>query len=109
MNKVNQIKKVAPELLEKQEVLDAAQQYDDLHKLKALYDTEGGKLLAKTLVDDAVGRLHVLRANAGSLTRDELVAGLTRIDIALDTARSLMNAKEAMKLLDAELEAALSE
>lgn len=109
MNKVNQIKKVAPELLDNQEVRDAAEQYDNLHKLKALYDTEGGKFLVKTLMQEVVGRLYNLRSNAATLTRDELVAGLTRIDIALDTAKSLMDAEEAMKLIDVELQEALSE
>lgn len=109
MSKLSKLKEANPELEVTPELADNTETYDKVHDLKALYDTPGGKVLVKSLVDDAVSRLHMIRGNCGTMTHQELIKNLMQIDVYLDTAKSLMDAEEAMKLLDAEIEEALRE
>lgn len=107
MSELSKLKEQNPELEITPELADAAEAYDTVKDLKVLYGTPGGKLLVKTLVSDAVSRLHTIRGNCGTMTHQELLKNLMQIDVYLDTAKSLMDAEEAMKLLDAEIEEAL--
>ena len=109
MSKLSNIKEINPEVEETPELVENAEAYDKLHALKALHDTEGGKVLVNSLVSDAVARIHYIRGGYATLTHQQLITAISQIDVYLDTAKALMNAADGMRLLDEQIEEALSE
>lgn len=109
MSRVNKIKEQQPEVLSNPDIYDLADQADKLQELKALYDMEGGKQLVKLLVSDSAMLVHQLCGSYKTMTHVELMAVIAAIDAHLSTARLLLNAKESVAILDAELQEALSE
>lgn len=109
MNRVNKIKEDAPELLDNQEVMDAAMQADKLHDLKALYDTPGGKALVKQLLSSTRSHIFNLIATYKTASDIELRARIAAIDTELNVARVLINAQEGLEVLEQELTDILSE
>jgi hypothetical protein len=109
MSRVNKIKAEAPDLLERPEVLDAATHADELHALKTLYDTDGGKMLVDLLLKDVVYAVRNLSACYKTATHTELIAIIAKLSSDLDTAKLLLNAKEGLEILDKELQEALND
>lgn len=109
MNRVNSLRKDAPELLENQEVFDLAAQADQLQELKALADMEGGKQLIKLLIKDVVFKVNQLQASYRTASHIELLAIISEMSAHLNTAKLLINSKENIELLDKELAESLSE
>ena len=109
MSKLTQLKEDNPELEVTPELVDNTEMYDKVHDLKVLYDTRGGKVLVQAMITDALSKLHFIRGNYGTLTHQELIKNISQIDVYLDTAKSLMDAEQSMKLLDEEITEALRE
>lgn len=109
MSRLSRIKQDAPDKAELTEVVDLAEQADKLQDLKALHDTDGGKVLVRLLLTDVVNNVKRLCSSYRSATHVELMATIASIESNLDTAKLLIGAEEGMKVLDAELEDALRE
>jgi hypothetical protein len=109
MKRLEKIKDEQPEALSNQTVFDLAEQADQLQELKALYDTTGGKLLVDLLVQDASYRIQQLCAGYKTMTHTDMIALVADIDTHLATAKLLLNAKQGVQILDAELQEALRE
>ena len=109
MKRLSKLKEEQPEALSNPQIFDLAEQADQLQELKAVYDTEGGKQLVKLLTESAVAEVNRLCAGYRTMTRDEMVTSITTMDAHLSTARLLINAKEGVAIIDAELKEALRE
>lgn len=109
MSRLTKVKEKAPELLTNPEVASLAEQADQLHKIKALADTDGGKELIKLLLTDVVGSVNRLIGLYRTATRDELVSTIAEMSAHLNTARLLINSKDNLEFLDSELEDMLRE
>lgn len=109
MNRVQNLRSKAPELLENQEVFDLAAKADELHELKALSDTEGGKQLTHLLLKSVVNNVYKLITLYKTAPDVELRATIAAIDTELNVARVILNAKEGLDVLDQELATLLSE
>lgn len=109
MNRVNKIKQDAPELLENQEVMDAAEQADKLHDLKALYDMPGGKALVNQLLTSTRQNVFRLIGMYKTASDIEIRSVIAAIDTELNTARLLLNAKDGLEILEQQLTDILSE
>lgn len=109
MKRLSKLKEEKPEVLSNPQVFDLAEQADKLQELKALYDTDGGKQLVKLLVQDVVYRVNGLCSAYKTMSHTELITTIADMDAHLSTARLLMNAKEGVAIIDAELEEALRE
>ena len=109
MSRLVRIKEQQPEALSNGVVVDIAEQADQLQELKALYDTDGGKVLVKLLVQDAINSVHMLRGSYRTATHTELITMIAALDAHLSTAQLLLSAKDGVAILDAELDEALRE
>jgi hypothetical protein len=109
MKRLSKLQTETPEVLSNPDVFDLAEQADRLQELKALYDTEGGKQLVKLLVQDASIRMQQLCGSYKTMSHMDIVSVIADIDAHMATARLLLNAKEGVAILDAELQDALRE
>jgi len=85
---------------------------DDLDKAKALdilASSEGGKLLADSLIADIVATVESFAAHYEKATMQEFVAWGAGLSQKIEMFRTLRRAKDASRILKEELDKALSE
>jgi hypothetical protein len=109
MTRLQQLRESRPELLSDEQTVTLAEQADNLHDIKGLADTDGGKRLVEILMTDAVSSFYRACSSYRTATHLELIALLADVSSKLDTAKLLINSKEGMEYLDAELNRALRE
>ena len=85
------------------------EQTDQLHDLKALGDTPGGKVLIDLYMKDAVGVVYQLANKHKDMNELELKARCIELNTFLYAAKMLINAEDAEKEVQATLEEALRE
>lgn len=109
MKRLSKIQEEQPEALQDASIVDLVEQADLAHDLKVLYDTEGGKALVKLLIKDIKYNLQRLVNTYKSATHVELITTIASIDASLTTAKLLIDSKDVVAILDAELDEALRE
>jgi len=90
MSRVKQLKDERPDLV------DLAEQADQLHDIKALHESNGGKALVELLMKDVVGVVHRL-TTAKPEERDALCE---RLKANLNLAKLIINAEDNEAHLD---------
>jgi hypothetical protein len=90
-------------------VAPLAEEYDKVHSIKALADTEGGKEIAKLLVQNVVQSVHKLSNNYTTMPHTEMVALCATMKSDLSLARLITNSKDNLKHLDEMIADALLE
>lgn len=108
MSKINQLKENNPKALLNDDIRALAEQADQLHDIKALFDTIGGKALFKLVTQDAVARVYALEANYKTASHAELLALCADLSSHLQLARLLRRAEENERLADEALTEALT-
>lgn len=88
---------------------DEEQMRDDLHDLKALYDTNGGKRLVELLIKDVNANVQRLAGQYMVLSHIEMIALAASISEKLAIAHTLTRSKENLAVIEEQLETALSE
>lgn len=96
-----------PDLKDDEQFMMLLAQADDLHGIKTLVDTDGGKQLIKLLSADVLNGVHLLRSKYKEATHVELVAIIALLDSRVDLLRLLLNAKDSLSVVNEELENAL--
>lgn len=86
-----------------------ADNLDELSAISALADTEGGKLLVKTLMADVLSALDTLSVKYKELTVQEFIGLSASLKTNLDMIRVLKRAKKNTDELMGMLEEALKE
>ena len=90
------------------EALNLAEQFDTVHDLKALYDTEGGKQLVNLLLQDVSAAVQKIASQRRELTLVDFQSLASDIDTKLNLAKLLLNAKENEEFLEEQLQEALT-
>lgn len=85
------------------------QMRDDLHDLKALYDTNGGKRLVSLLIKDVASQVQRFGGQYATLSHIEMIALGASIHEKLALIHILTRSKENLEVMEKELEDALSE
>ena len=91
-----------------EEVLDLAEQFDTVHDLKALYDTNGGKQLVSLLLQDMSSAVHKIASQRSTLSLLEFQSLASDIDTKLNLAKLLINAKANEDFLEEQIQEALT-
>jgi hypothetical protein len=107
--RVTKIKEEAPELLSNPDIYNLAEQADQLHSLKTLADTDGGKDLINLLIKDVVYAVHKLCGKYKIATHTELIATIADMHAHLTTAQLLLRSKDNLEIVDSELDEMLRE
>jgi hypothetical protein len=85
-----------------------AEQYDQLHRIKALADTEGGKELQNLIMADVVARVNALESQYKTASHAEIIALCADLSSHLQLARLLTSAEENLKYVDEAIANALA-
>jgi hypothetical protein len=83
---------------------ELADQKDQLHTIKALGDTQGGKALVSLLVADIVGSIHKLTSGGHDPIKET-----AEIKCRMELAQLIVNAEESEAHIDALIAEALLE
>lgn len=86
-----------------------AKDLDDASSLSALADSEGGKLLQKSLVTDVVSVIDSLTSRYDKLTMQEFISLCAEAKTKIDMARAISRARKNKKYLEGLLSDALGE
>lgn len=76
---------------------------EQIHSLKALYDTDGGKELVSLLAHDIVSKIERLSAQYMTLTHIEMIGIAASIAEKLELIRALKNSAQNWELLQEEI------
>lgn len=107
MSLKKQIKKDNPDA--SSEVLWIADQIEDNADIKALSDTEGGKKLAKMLIQDVVGSVRALQGGYKEFTLEQFQSTCATLNAHLNLAQMIIASKDNETQLYKMLEEALAE
>lgn len=105
MSKKKQIQKSNPD---NEDAINLAEQFDTVHDLKALYDTEGGKQLVTLLLSDVTTAVYKIAAQRRELSLQDFQSLASDIDTKLNLAKLLINAKENEEFLEEQIQEALT-
>ena len=75
-------------------------QKETQNKLKALYDTDGGKLLVDTLMAQVVNMINQLSSGYKHMTLEEFISTSADLSTKLNMVRSLTKAKKNQEVLE---------
>jgi hypothetical protein len=113
MSKRTQVQSKIDEALispdEAESLLAIAEQADKYHAIKALTDTEGGRVIREVLRDTAIHEINKLASNYKSLTHLEHISICASLNATLTHLRLLSNAKTNLEILDKEIKDTLGD
>lgn len=109
MSRKSKVLKDNPEVAEDEDLLSLIEQADEQHDIKAMAESNGGKIVAKLLLQDVVGKVMQLEAMYKTASHIELVAVIADLSAYLTTAKLFIRSKENVKLLDEQIAEALTE
>ena len=90
-------------MTEKKVPKQLAEEKEQLHSIKALGDTDGGKALVSLLVTDIVGSMHHL------INGSDHVQHIAEMKARMELAKLIINAEASEEHLDTLIEEALRE
>lgn len=90
------------------EAISLAEQWDQLHDLKALYDSEGGKQLVSLLLQDISSAVTNVAANRRMYTLQDFQSLASDIDTKLNLVRLLTRAEENERFVEEQIQESLT-
>lgn len=108
MSKKAKIRENNPERADDPYVSELAEQFDQVHDLKTLYDTAGGERLVELLIKDVVRSVRRLQSNYMEYTHPQFIAECAALNANLNLARALTGAKANKEHLEEMIKDALT-